>query len=38
MKLILGLDAGTSSTKLMAMTEDGKRFITPMRMGPMRSH
>ncbi len=38
MKLILGLDAGTSSTKLMAMTEDGKRFITPMRMGPMSSH
>ena len=35
MKLILGLDAGSSSTKLMAMTEDGKKFIVPMRMGPM---
>ena len=35
MKLILGLDAGSSSTKLMAMTEDGKKFIVPMRMDPM---
>lgn len=38
MKLILGLDAGSSSTKLMAMTEDGTRFIVPMRMGPMTDH
>ena len=38
MKLILGLDAGSSSTKLMAMTEDGKKFIVPMRMGPMGDH
>lgn len=38
MKLILGLDAGTSSTKLLAMTEDGKKFIVPMRMGPMSDH
>lgn len=38
MKLILGLDAGSSSTKLMAMTEDGTRFIVPMRMGTMDDH
>lgn len=38
MKLILGLDAGSSSTKLMAMTEDGAKFIVPMRMGPMHDH
>lgn len=38
MKLILGLDAGSSSTKLMAMTEDGAKFIVPMRMGPMTDH
>lgn len=38
MKLVLGLDAGSSSTKLMAMTEDGKKFIVPMRMGPMSDH
>lgn len=38
MKLILGMDAGSSSTKLMAMTEDGKKFIVPMRMGPMTDH
>lgn len=38
MKLILGLDAGSSSTKLMAMTEDGARFIVPMRMGSMTDH
>lgn len=38
MKLILGLDAGSSATKLMAMTEDGAKFIVPMRMGPMGDH
>ena len=38
MKLILGLDAGSSSTKLMAMTEDGKKLIVPMGMGPMGDH
>lgn len=38
MKLILGLDAGSSSTKLLAMTEDGKQFITPMRMEPATDH
>lgn len=38
MKLILGVDAGSSSTKLLAMTEDGTKFITPMRMGPMGDH
>lgn len=38
MKMILGLDAGSSSTKLMAMTEDGGKFIVPMRMGPMTTH
>ena len=38
MKLILGLDAGSSSTKLLAMTEDGSRFIVPMRMEPMSDH
>lgn len=38
MKMILGLDAGSSLTKLMAMTEDGKKFIVPMRMGAMTDH
>lgn len=38
MKLILGIDAGSSSTKLLAMTEDGTQFITPMRMGIMSDH
>ena len=38
MKMILGIDAGSSSTKLLAMTEDGKRFIVPMRMGPATDH
>lgn len=38
MKMILGLDAGSSSTKLMAMTEDGGKFILPMRMEPMTTH
>ncbi len=38
MKLILGIDAGSSSTKLLAMTEDGTQFIAPMRMGPAGGH
>lgn len=38
MKMILGLDAGSSTTKLLAMTEDGSKFIVPMRMGPMSNH
>ena len=38
MKMILGLDAGSSTTKLMALTEDGAKFIVPMRMGPMSDH